>query len=168
MFRSTPLTDHHDLDGFDSTELELDNWLRLHARDAGRRGTARTFVWVDDQERVVGYYAVAAHKIVNEGLPRKIARGSPTEIPVVLLAKLALHRDQHGRGLGAAQLADALDRIIEATRVVAARYVVVDALNDEAANFYAHHGFTSIPNSNRLVRRTTDIAASLHRGARSP
>jgi predicted N-acetyltransferase YhbS len=79
----------------------------------------------------------------------------------VLLARLALHTPLHGQGLGGALLADALERVVTATALVAARFVVVDALHENAATFYAHHGFRRIPGTGRLVQKISDVAAAL-------
>lgn len=35
--------------------------------------------------------------------------------------------------------------MVEATKVVAARFVVVDVIDDSATRFYEHHGFKAIP-----------------------
>ncbi|HEX8004630.1 MAG TPA: GNAT family N-acetyltransferase [Mycobacteriales bacterium] len=158
MFRSVPLDDTHALDDFDSAQPDLDRWLRDHARGAEAKRTARTFVWLDGGGRVVGYYALAAHTLSRASLPRRLGRGDPAQVPAVLLAKLALHKDLQGRGLGAALLADALGRVLDATRAVAARYVVVDAIDDFAADFYAHHGFEQVAALDRLVRKISDLA----------
>lgn len=164
-FRSEPLDpDRHHPSGLDSGEPELDSWLREHAAGAGARRVARTFVWVEpdtDPDRAVGYYSLAGHRLVRDDLPRRIGRGSPAEVPAVLLARLALDRVHHGGGNGGALLADALARIVVATDIVAARFVVVDALHEKAAGFYQHHGFRRIPDTLRLVQKVSDIAAAL-------
>jgi GNAT superfamily N-acetyltransferase len=112
-------------------------------------------------DRVVAYYTVVAHLIVRGELPRALGHGSPEQIPAVLLARLALDRGLQGKGLGGALLAEALGRIEAATRVVAARFVVVDAIDPRAAAFYRHHGFRPIPGSPRLVQKLSDVAAAL-------
>lgn len=89
-------------------------------------------------------------------------RVGPREIPAVLLARLALERSHHGQGLGDALLAEALERVLTATRMVAARFVVVDAIDEHAAGFYEHHGFRRIPDELRLVQKLRDIAALEH------
>lgn len=164
-YLSEPLSpDRHLLLAFDSGEAGLAQWLREHAAGAAARRVARTFVWVEpgrDPDRVAGYYTLTGHRLVRDDLPRSIGRGSPTEIPAVLLARLALDRAHHGGGNGGALLADALTRIVIATDIVAARFVVVEALHEKAAGFYAHHGFRRIPGSLRLIQKVSDIAASL-------
>jgi len=90
-----------------------------------RRRTARTFGWLDGA-RVVGYYSITAHVLDRAELPARIGRGRPERIPAVLLARLALDRGLHGSGWGSALLAEALGRIVVATDIVAARFVVVE------------------------------------------
>ncbi len=146
---------------FDSGEPDLDTWLREHAAGAEARRVARTFVWCEHDGPVVGYYALTGHLLLRDNLPRSIGRGSPTEVPAVLLARLALDRHLQGQGLGGALLADALERVVSATALVAARFVVVDAQHETAASFYEHHGFRRIPDTLRLVQRISDVAAAL-------
>lgn len=164
-YRSEPLDDaRHELAAFDSGESGLDDWLREHAAGAAARRVARTFVWVDvpaAPDTVVGYYSLTGHRLVRDDLPRSIGRGSPTEIPAVLLARLALDRTCQGSGAGGVLLADALARIVVATDIVAARFVVVDALHERAAAFYTHYGFRQIPGTLRLIQKVSDVAAAL-------
>ncbi len=79
----------------------------------------------------------------------------------MLLARLALDRALHGQGLGGVLLADALRRVIAATETVAARFIVVDAIDEHAAGFYKHHGFAQIPETQRLIAKLSDITAAL-------
>lgn len=142
--------------------MDLNRWLREHARASHARRTARTFVWHRGDLSVVAYYSLAAHLLQRQELPPSIGRGGPRQIPAVLLARLALDRSLHGQGLGAALLAEALDRMVAATEIVAARFVVVDAIDERAASFYEHHGFRRIPETQRLLAKLADIAAALH------
>jgi hypothetical protein len=48
-------------------------------------------------------------------------------------------------------LADALQRAFESASTVGSSMVVVDALDESAAGFYAAHGFVRLPDSLRLV-----------------
>lgn len=167
-YRSQPYDPHrHDAGSFDSGEPALDEWVRRHAAGADARRTARTFVWTALSETgqltepVIAYYSLTGHRLVRDELSRKLGRGSPAEIPAVLLARLAVDRSTQGAGVGGAVLADALTRVVEATNIVAARFVVVDALHERAATFYEHHGFTRIPDTLRLVQKISDIAAAL-------
>jgi GNAT superfamily N-acetyltransferase len=139
----------------------MDRWLRDHALDASARRTARTFVWHAGDGRVLAYYSIVAHLLFRDDLPRALAHGSSGQIPAVLLARLALDTSLQSRKLGGALLAEALGRIVAATETVAARFVVVDAIDENAVRFYEHHGFRVIPGSQRLVQKVSDIAAAL-------
>src|SRR6266496_5898248 len=97
-FRSERLDpERHDVRDFTCGESSLDTWLREQAVPATVRRTARTWVWVDQAGAEVAYYALAAHKVAREDVPTKIGRGGPTEIPAVLLARLALSGSLRGR-----------------------------------------------------------------------
>lgn len=162
-FLLEPLSAGHVLDDFDSGNETIDRWLAQHARTATGQGT-RTYVLVDEG-RVVGYFAIAPHTIDRELLPRSAGRGSPRQIPAVLLAKLALDRQLQGQGLGAELLVVALETIVAAARQVGGKFVVVDAIDDAAVAFYEHHDFVAIPSSpRRLLSKLSTIARALDLG----
>jgi len=159
-FRSEALLEHHDPTQFDSGNPVLDSWLQRHARTTEARLTGRTFVWHADH-RIVAYYTIAAHLIMRDDLPRGLGRGNPHQIPAVMLARLALDKTLHGQGHGSVLLVDALQRIVLATQIVAARFVVVDAIDVAAHGFYRHHGFREMPATMRLVQKVSDIAGAV-------
>ncbi|MFT4084642.1 MAG: GNAT family N-acetyltransferase [Nocardioides sp.] len=153
--------DHHDVSGFDCGEESLNTWLREQAGTAEVRRTARTWVWVDQDGSIAGYYALASHRVRREEVPSRIGRGGPEEIPAVLLARLALDQRLRGQQLGPVLVADALTRIVAASRIVAARLVVVDALHEKVAGFYEQLGFRRVPGSLTLVLKISDAEAAI-------
>jgi GNAT superfamily N-acetyltransferase len=162
---SAALGPTHVLDDFDSGQRALDDWLRRSASQTQTMRTARTFVWHAGDGMVVAYFSLAAHLVVRDEVPKRVARGAPTAIPAVLLARLALSRQLQGRGLGGELLWDALSRAVMASDIAAARVVVVDAIDESAARFYEHHGFVAVPkNPHRLVQKVSDSAAALYVG----
>jgi hypothetical protein len=50
---------------------------------------------------------------------------------------------------------------VAASQQAGGRYVVVDAIDDNARQFYEHHGFTPAPRPDRLVRKVSDIEADI-------
>lgn len=161
-FRSEVLAPAHLLDAFDSGNAVLDEWLRRFARHADAMNTGRTFVWHRGDDRVVAYFTLAAHRVRRADAPVRVGRGSPEEIPAVLLARLALDMSLHGQGLGGELLWDALSRAIAAGQLAAARLVVVHAVDERAAEFYRHHGFVSSADEpSTLFQKLSDLAASL-------
>lgn len=153
--------ERHDVATFSCGEPSLGTWLQEQAASATARRTARTWVWTDEADVVVGYYALAAHRISRGEVPARVGRGGPVEIPAVLLARLAFSEQLRGKDLGEVLLAGALGRIVEASRTVAARLVVVDALHEKVAGFYERLGFRRIPKSLLLVQKVSDIQMAL-------
>jgi GNAT superfamily N-acetyltransferase len=147
------------VESFDSGVAELDRWLRNSARVAASAGTAATYL-LRRGETVVGYYALAMSSVAHESAPSRLRRGMPDPVPVVLLARLALGRSEQRRCLGGHLLVDALRRCVRGGAEFGARAVVVDAINEPAANFYRHFGFHDL-DQGRLWRRLSDIAAAL-------
>lgn len=155
---------HHDLGDFDSGNEELDGWLRRHAPAAQQMDSARTFVITRD-DRVVGYFNLTMGSVLRADAPAKLVRGLPAyPVGMVLLARLAVDRRDQGKGSGALLLSEALRKAVAAGEAVAARLVVVDAIDDDAVRFYERFGFITAPeHPRRLYRRMKDIRSSLER-----
>lgn len=160
-FVSEQLGDAHDLSAFTCGEQSLDDWLRQSARSAASRHTGRTFVWHSGNQVVVANYTLVAHSIAAEAAPRSIGRGTRSEIPAILLARLAVDRSLQGQGQGKRLLGDALRRAAAASSIAAARVVVVDAPNDDAAKFYRHFGFVETPVQGRLLMKMSTVIEAL-------
>lgn len=159
-YQAAALHGDHDLSAFDCGKPELDRWLRASALEATAKNTCRTFVW-HDEGTVVAYYGLAAHVIEREQLSRSQGHGSPQQIPAVLIARLALDKTLHGRGLGSVLLADCLVRIAATVENVGMRFVVVDAIDEQAAGYYRAHGFVDTPVPHRLVRKMSSVLADV-------
>lgn len=141
----TPITGQHNVSTFDCGKSPLDDWLRQHAlRNEGR--ASRCFV-VCEGATVAGYYTLTMGSVLREHAPKPLTRNMPPQIPVVLLGRLAVDRRYHGRKLGPALLKDALRRSLAASAEVAARAVLVHAIDLEVVSFYTQYGFKPFPES---------------------
>jgi len=157
--------DTHDVEFFDCGNDELNGWLRRAAHDAAGHGT-RVFVLVDrgsgGMERIIGYFAVAPHYVDRDQVSTRLGRGAPSRIPAILLAKFAIDSSMQGQRLGSDILIQALLVILEAAHRAGGRVVVVDAIDENAAAFYRHHDFESMPgNRHRLILRLSTAAKAL-------
>ena len=117
--------------------------------------------------RVVGYFSLTMGSVLRAEAPAKLVRGMPAySVGMVLLARLAVDQSQQGRGVGAMLLAEALRKAVAAGEVAAARLIVVDAVDEDAAAFYQRYGFVRAPeNPLRFYRRMKDVRASLDSSA---
>jgi GNAT superfamily N-acetyltransferase len=163
-----PLGAENAIEEFDCGVTSLNAWLQMHARAADAIGSARSFVTTDAEqdERVVGYYALTAASVEHvDATPRVRKRMPRYPIPCVLLARLAIDRSVHGQGLGAWLLRDAMSRAVAAAEELGIRALLVHATDDDASAFYIRHGFERSPtdphNLQMLIkdiRRSAEIA----------
>lgn len=168
------LTDRHQVKGFSCGQASMDRWLTAHALANQRRSLSRTFVAVDDATgdadgngTVVGYVTLVAAEVEVAHLPGRARRGlvGLEQMGAALIARLARDERYAERQLGAWLLQQALYRIIEADRHLAIRVVVVDALNERAAQWYRTWGFQPLPGGpgDRLWLPMKRVRASLSR-----
>ena len=157
-----PLSAEHNLSGFGCGNNELDRWLIDHAQASQKADLARTYLVIDG-DAVAAYVSLTTGSIRPEHAPKRYARGMPRyPIPTILIARLAVDRRYQRQGLGSRLLADALRLSVAASDTAAARVVVVDAIDDQAAAFYRRWGFIDVPeNPHRLFRKISDIRSSL-------
>ena len=141
------LAREHALDSFDCGKPALTLWLRQFARMNSGAGMTQTYV-VHVDHRVIGYYSLCPGSIQRKSAIPRILKGigKHEDIPVILLARLAVDRRHHGSGLGAALLKDALLRSISAADAIAGRAIVVHAIDDEAVSIYRRFDFEPSPN----------------------
>ena len=153
-----PLSDGHDLAGFDCGQPSLNDWLRRRARANQVAGASRTFV-VCDGPQVVGYYALAAGAVNSSSVSGRIRRNMPDPIPVVLLGRLAVDGSYHGQGFGRALFRDAVLRVRNAAESIGVRAILVQAISEDAKKFYLALGFEpSLTDPMMLLVTLADLA----------
>lgn len=158
----TPFTGEHDLDTFDCGNGELNVWLQRHAAASHKADLARTYLAIGDGV-VVGYVSLTTGSVRPDDAPKRLTRGMPRyPIGTILIARLAVDQSHQGRRLGSRLLGEALRLAVLASDAAAARLVVVDAIDDDAAGFYRRWAFLDTPdNPRRLYRKMSDVRASL-------
>lgn len=149
--------------GFDSGEAALDRYLVDRALANHVSDLARCYVCLDSENnQVVGYYTLSAVAVEHAQLPGRARRNAPNPVPSVLLGRLAVDRKAQGSGLGRYLVRDAILSTLAAADHVGVRLLLVHALHDEAAAFYAALGFKLSPtDSLHLYLLLSDARASL-------
>lgn len=147
-------------DGFDRTAFacgveSLDRYFQTQAGQDVRRRANGVFVLADkvQPERVLGFYTLCATALPPGDVPEAARKHIPRYplVSATLIGRLAVAKDRQGQRLGAVLLADALRRALASAETVGSSMIVVDALDEGAACFYAAHGFIRLPESLRLV-----------------
>ena len=149
-----PLGDH-DRAAFSCGNASLDQYIREQASQDVKRGLASVFVITakDDPKTILPYYTHSSRELKIEQLPDELAKkaGKYGYVGVTLLGRMAVAENAKGTGLGALTLMNALDKSLVATRDVASWAVFVEAIDDDAANFYRKYGFIELPEDQRKL-----------------
>ncbi len=156
----------HDRAAFSCGVAALDDWFRVRASQDERRNIARVFVAVDDDDKVIGFYSLSSFTITLTDLPPEHAKRLPRydAIPAALIGRLARDQKVRGEGIGDLLLADAIRRVIDASRSLAVFAIVVDAIDQTAAAFYRDFGFLPFPTRPlRLFMSASEAAEAVAR-----
>jgi ribosomal protein S18 acetylase RimI-like enzyme len=144
-FHLEALESRHDRSTFASGEERLDLYFQTQVTQDIRRRIANCFVAVEIvTSQVIAYYTIASASVSTPDLPPEDAKRLPRypTMPAVRIGRLAVDQRYQGRGLGKALLADAAMKAM--TAAPASFALLVDAKDDQAVNFYKHHGFRQL------------------------
>jgi GNAT superfamily N-acetyltransferase len=135
----------HGLDSFDCGQPDLNRWLVKYALQNQGAGAAQTYVGLVNEE-VVGYYSLAVGQVEHHDAPERLGKGLARHpVPIMLLARLAVHKDWQGKGIGRALLRDAVLRTLQAADIAGIRALVVHAKDDRAREYYEQFDFVPSP-----------------------
>ena len=151
-FRLVSLNKSHDRLSFDCGEEALNRYFQTQATQDSRRRIANCFVAIDSVlGNIAGYYTLSSASIPTLDLPEDVTSRLPRypSIPAVRIGRLAVDKRFQGHGLGKALLADAAIKTISATPASFA--LIVDAKNEQAVEFYQHHGFRPLSNMQNIL-----------------
>jgi GNAT superfamily N-acetyltransferase len=141
------LEEFDDAGSFDCGDEPLNNYLQRHAwTNQQKVSIGVTYVAVDDaaSRTVLGYFTLAASSIARDKLPKKYVRGLPPyDLPLILLARLAVDKRFSGKGLGHALISEAFKIILRVADDVGCRCVITDAYRNKAG-WYARYGFIPV------------------------
>lgn len=153
--RIVPLASTHDRASFSCGVDSLDAYLKTQAGQDVRRKVNAVFVLIapNSPTRVLGYVTLCATALTQGNIPEPTRKHIPRYplVSATLIGRLAVAKEQQGRGLGGILLAHALRKAYESASSVGSCMVIVDAIDEHAAGFYAAHGFVRLPESMRLI-----------------
>jgi GNAT superfamily N-acetyltransferase len=168
------LEEFDEVENFDCGDAPLNNYLQRHAwTNQQKVSIGVTYVALEESapRAVLGYFTLATSSVPRERFPKKYVRGLPPyELPLVLLARLAVDKRFSGRGLGHALLSEALKITLRVADEVGCRCLITDAYPDKAG-WYARYGFLPLEGASanrpqkmfldvRTIRRASSSASS--------
>ena len=130
------LQPHHDRKSFRCGKPALDEFLHRQARQNADRnlGVAHVVVESTGSSEILGYYTLVTRTIDRSPIPAKGMPAGP--VGVVLLGRLAVSAPAQGKGLGRLMLLRAIRQTEEASRVIGAFALVLDAVDEDARGWY--------------------------------
>ena len=132
-------------DSFQCGKIALDHYLQRYAWINQKANSAQTYVVMVD-DAIVGYYSLSVAGVDWANAPYRISRGlARHSVPVMLLARLAVHLDWQGKGFGKVMLRDALLRTLQAADIAGIRAILVQAKDESARQWYLHWNFEPSP-----------------------
>jgi len=157
----------HAVEEFTCGQPELDRFLVRHALQAQQANSSQTYVGQSGQT-IIGYYTIVAGEVRHTDAPDRISKGMPRHpIPLLILARLAVHREWQGRGIGAGLLLDALGRTLQVADIIGVRALAVHAKDPSATAFYRHFGFAPSPTDERHLFTCIGVRSQLLTGRKS-
>ena len=142
-------------------ESSIDNWLQQTGKNAAARGECKVHVCLDGSGFPVAFFTLSSTSINPTEVSRSTRGGISGPIPAILLGKMAVRSDlQTCSGFGTHVLHHAMKYALESSRIVSARLLVVDALNEGLIPWYTKRGFVSIPGKqSRLICKMSNVAS---------
>jgi hypothetical protein len=141
------LAGNDSVENFDCGDEALNSYLIEHAWNNQQKSSIGVTYIAEDEGAprvVIGYFTLATSGVPHGALPRKSVRGLPAyDLPMILLARLAVDRRFGRRGLGHALLAEALKIGLNVSEQVGCRCITVDAYAT-AVRWHQRYGFCPI------------------------
>lgn len=132
---------------FDCGDAALNNFLKRYAWiNQEKISIGVTYVAVDEpaSRHIFGYFTLAAGGAPHDVFPAKFVRGLPRyDLPLILLARLAVHQTHAGRGIGHALMSEVFRISLQLAEVVGCRWIIADAYRDRIG-WYQKYGFLPV------------------------
>ncbi len=156
--RIEKLQRQHAVESFTCRQPELDRFLVRHALQARQSNSSQTYIALNGAD-VVGFYTLVTGQVEHADAPSRVVKGMPRHpVPLLVLARLAVHTTIQGKGLGSGLLLDAMSRALQVADIVGVRALAVHAKDDQVSAFYRHFGFEPSPTDpHHLFRIIKDI-----------
>lgn len=138
--------------GFECGVKALDDYFLKHAHTNHEADVGRAYVLEASTSEiesglptVLGFYTLSMASVISKDAASVLGKKLPRyPMPAALIGRLAVDHRAQGNRLGEKLLADALERVYQASEIIACIGVIVDAKDSGAEHFYSKYDFVSL------------------------
>jgi predicted N-acetyltransferase YhbS len=140
------LTDFCKVEDFDCGDPARNNWLCRRAFSNQQSDDTVTYVALEEDGHVRGFYALAVGSIIHGQLSAAMRRNAPNPVSCVLLAQLAVDVPYQRKGLGRDLVLHAMGQAVKISGLAGCRLFAVhpDPSKPELIGYYNHYGFKRV------------------------
>lgn len=144
------LNKSHDKESFDCNHHDINIYLKTIANQHIKKNIAQTHVLIDNNKpsTIIGFYTLSA---IDVELSLK---GYPNKIPAMLIGRIGVDKFYQGQGFSKILLSHALNKIKILSLDAGIAFAIIDAKDDDLANYYKRLGFITTSMPLRLAMET--------------
>jgi len=153
-FITVELAKVHKRESFECSHESLNNYLKLQATKETKRGLAKVYVAGNELDEVIGYYTLSSAELPRDSVPDKLLSKLPQSYsgyPAILIGRIAVTKNQVGKGVGGQLLVDAILRCVLHAESIGTSAILVDPIDGGAISFYEKFMFKQLPDSKRML-----------------
>lgn len=148
------LNKEHKKSDFDCENALLNNYIQKQAKQDVNRDLSACYILNEvNDKRVLGYYTLSGNSIDRNDFPPELIQKLPPSylnLPTILLGRLAIDKNEKGKGLGEILLMHALEKCVDISKSLGILAIIVDPIDHKAISFYEKYGFILIPSNNKM------------------
>lgn len=148
-WREEPVARHHNRRAFDCGQVDPNDFLAKHARQAHESGASKTYVAIHagDGTTVLGFYTLSPAQVDFDLAPETARPSGGGRHPIggFRLGRLAVSKAMQGQRRGGELLIAAARRCILVSAQVGGSLLLIDAKDQRAADWYKGYGAVEIP-----------------------
>ncbi|MHB1107951.1 MAG: GNAT family N-acetyltransferase [Lutibacter sp.] len=138
---------------FDCGYELLNNYIQKQAKQDVNKDLSACFVLINKKKLVIGYYTLSANSVPRDDFEDEFVRKLPpsySDLPTILLGRLAITESSKGNGYGEVLLMDAFERCVSISENLGTLAIIVDPIDSKAQTFYEKYGFIFIPGTKKM------------------
>ena len=155
----------HDRTAFSCGVERIDNFLRITAGNHADQDHGKIYVACEPPSgMILGFYAISPHCIDLSALPDGLRKKLPHQpkVSAIYLSMVGVDRSLHGRGVGTFLMMSALKKCVEGADIMGGHFIVLDAINEDAARMYRRIGFVDLASQpSRMLIATRTVRKAM-------